>query len=167
MTTNRMAGFGYKTGWLAIRDGDLPDVLDVLGGRIVEVAVWQEGVDRAYDEPDMVVATPVLTGADSGAWLLVAGRWVASNRGSIDVAALSAVLGCEVQLFVTHRVVELHGWECGIGGTSVRSFEYVGDSGEVTRWHGDPDEVELAVGASGDVRHRARFGVQERVSRCG
>lgn len=146
MTTNRMAGFGYKTGWLAVRDGGLSDVLKVLGGRIVEVVAWQEGVGRAYGEADIVVATPLLTGADGGAWLLVAGRWVASNRDSTDVAALSAVLGCEVQRFVTHRVVDLHSWERAVRGTSVRSFEYVGESGEVTRWHGDPDEVEFAVG---------------------
>lgn len=146
MTTNRMVGFGYKTGWLAIRDGSLPDVLETLGGRVVGAAAWDEGVNRASGEADIVVATPPLTGADGGEWLIVAGRWVASGHGTADVTALSAALGCEVQRFVTHRVVDLHSWERAIGGSSVRAFEYVGESGEVTRWHGDPDEVELAVG---------------------
>lgn len=142
-----MAGFGYKTGWLAIRDANLTDVLGMLGGRILDVVVaWQEGVDRAYDEADIVVATPLLTGADGGAWLLVARRWVASGHDSTDIAALSAALGCEVQRFVTHRIAEGHSWERAVGGSLVRSFEYVGESGEVTRWHGDPDEVELRVG---------------------
>lgn len=112
----------------------------------MEVAAWREGVDRARDEAGIVVVTPPLTGAAGGAWLLVAGRWVATNCDSIDVAALSATLGCEVQLFVTHRIVDLHRWERAIGGVSVRSFEYVGESGEVTRWYGDPDDVEVTVG---------------------
>lgn len=151
-----MAGFGYKTGWLAIRDGDLADVLGKLGGKILDVAdPWQEGVDRAYDEADIVVATPLLIGTDGGAWLLVAGRWVASEHDSTDIAALSVALGSEVQRFVTHRVVDRHGWERAVGGALVRSFEYVGESGEVTRWHGDPDEVELRVGlpATFDLDH--------------
>jgi hypothetical protein len=145
MSTNQMAGFGYKTGWLAIQDGDLPTVLDLLEARVMGVAAWQEGIDRAYNEADSVVATPLLTGTH-GAWMLVAGRWVASNRDRIDVAAMSAALSREVQLFVTHRVVEGHGWERASGGTSARSFEYVGESGKVTRWHGDPQDIELAIG---------------------
>jgi hypothetical protein len=137
-----MAGFGYKMGWLAIRDGRLRDVLDVLGGRIVGAGDWQEGVDRAYEEADIVVATPLLPGAAGEAWLLVAGRWVGAD--SIDTAALSDALDCEVQLYVTHRVVEGHRWERALGGALVRWFEYV--DGEVTRWHGDPEDVELAIG---------------------
>jgi hypothetical protein len=140
----RMAGFGYKTGWLAIRNGDLRDVVNVLGGRVVGAGDWQQGVDRAYEEADIVVATPLLDGSDGERWLLVAGQWVALNRHVVDVAALSAALDREVQLFVTHRVVEGHGWERAVGGTSIRSFEYV--DGEVTRWHGAPQEVELAIG---------------------
>lgn len=146
MATDEMAGFGYKTGWLAVRDGNLLDLLRVLGGRALEAVAWRDGVDRAHQEPDIVLATPLLPGADGDAWLLVAGRWVASNHDKIDAAALSAALGSEVQRFVTHRVVDLHSWERGVGGRLVRSFEYVGESDQVTRWHGDPDQVELAIG---------------------
>jgi hypothetical protein len=140
--SERMVGFGYKTGWLAV-DGAGPDeIVAALGGRILGPLGWADGVDRAYDEPDTVLITPVLPGAGDTGWTLVAGRWIAANADGLDVAALSAGLGRQVQLFVTHRVVELHRWERAVGGELVRSFEYVGERGEITRSYGQPEEVE-------------------------
>ena len=42
-------------------------------------------------------------------------------------------------------MIELHHWERAIGGRTVRAFEYVGESGDVTDWRGDPDPVEIAI----------------------
>jgi hypothetical protein len=132
-------------GWLAIRDGNLRDALGVLGGRIVGAGDWQQGVDRAYDEADIVVATPLLPGADGAAWLLLAGRWVLANRDLIDPAALSAALGREVQLFVTHRASRGTGGNAqSAGGRFGRSSTSA--SGDVIRWHGDPQDAELTIG---------------------
>jgi hypothetical protein len=141
-----MDGFGYKTAWLAVRDGDADAVLAQLGGEAIGPIGWREGIHRSYDTPDTVVVTPLLPGADGGSWLLVAGWWLAAGHESIDTAALSRALGREVQLFVTHRVVELHRWERAREGAVVRSFEYIGDQGEVTRWTGALDDVERAIG---------------------
>lgn len=141
-----MAGFGYKTGWLAIRDGDLQAVLTVLGGRAAGQVDWPVGIERAYDEPHTLVATPLLPSEDGALWLLIAGQWIAANHDSIDVAALSAALDREVQLFVTHRVVDLHRWERARDGVTIRSFEYLGETGAVQRWHGAPQDVELTIG---------------------
>jgi hypothetical protein len=90
-----------------------------------------------------VAATPEL-----GGWILVFGRWVVSRADQLDVAALSAALGREVQLFVSHRVVDLHRWERAVDGRLIRSFEYFGEQGRVLRSHGTPDEVERSVGVS-------------------
>jgi hypothetical protein len=139
-----MCGFGYKTGWLAVRNGAAAEMFAALGCRSVGRVGWLEGVERAYRDGDVVVATPPL----AGGWMLVMGQWVASRADSpgVDVAALSATLGREVQLFVSHRVVDLHRWDRAVDGTLVRSFEYLGEAGEVTRWYGTPDETELAIG---------------------
>ena len=42
--------------------------------------------------------------------------------------------------------MELHRWERAADGELVRSLEYVGERGEITRWHGQPQEVELNLG---------------------
>ncbi len=106
--SERMAGFGYKTGWLAF-DGAGPDeIVAALGGRILGPHGWADGVERSYGEPDTVLITPRLPGAGDAGWTLVAGNWIAEHADDLDTAALSAKLGGQVQLFVTHRVVELH-----------------------------------------------------------
>ena len=140
-----MVGFGYKTGWLAVRDGEADAVLAQLGAQTVGPIAWRDGIRQAYDREDALLVTPLLPGV-GGSWLLVAGWWIAANHETLDTAALSRALGREVQLFVTHRVVELHRWERSVNGTTVRSFEYIGEQGEVTRWAGAPDEVERAIG---------------------
>jgi hypothetical protein len=144
--SERMAGFGYKTGWLAF-DGAGPDeIVAALGGRILGPHGWADGVERSYGEPDTVLITPRLPGAGDAGWILVAGNWIAEHADDLDTAALSAKLGGQVQLFVTHRVVELHRWERAADGQLVRSFEYVGERGEITRWYGQPHVVELSLG---------------------
>jgi hypothetical protein len=141
-----MAGFGYKTAWLAIQALDPIAELRRLGANQLEPIDWRHGIHRAYRERDIVVATPPLPGADGRLWVLATGWWLAIRLDNIDVVELSATTGSEVQLFATHRVVETHKWERAISGTVVRSFEYRGDTGTVTRWYGDPDAVELGLG---------------------
>lgn len=144
---NLSVGFGFKTGWLAVRDGELAAIAEAVGGRPGSSLDWTVGVRRAYSEPDVVMVTPLLVARDGGLWRLVVGQWIAANHESIDVATLSQALGREVQLFVTHRVVGLHRWDWAQDGVLIRSFEF-GDA-EVRRWHGSAREVELAIGLPG------------------
>jgi hypothetical protein len=141
-----MVGFGYKQAWLAVRDGDPARTVSALGLRDLGPVSWRSGVDLAYLTDDRLVLTPPLPGAYGHRWLLVVGRWLLRTGTSVDVADLSAVLGTEVQMFATHRVVELHHWERAVDGALVRAFEYVGESGKVTRWEGVPDETERSFG---------------------
>src|SRR5574342_1386335 len=141
-----MTGFGYKTGWLAICDADRAAVLSALGARPVGQAAWLEGVRASYELEDTILVTPPLLGASAASWILVAGQYVGHNCESLDVAGLSAMLGCEVQLFVSHRVVNLHRWERAIDGVRIRAFEYLGEAGEVRLWFGEPDPIEMEVG---------------------
>src|SRR5690606_41704428 len=132
-----MQGFGYKTAWLAIRHGSADAVFAALGCRNAGPVGWLDGVDLAYGDQDVALATPAL--ADG--WMLVMGRRIMAVADVLDVATISAALHTEVQLFVSHRVVDLHRWERGVDGSLLRSFEYLGERGEVTRWYGTPDDI--------------------------
>jgi hypothetical protein len=141
-----MVGFGAKQAWLAIRDGDAELVSAVLGLRDLGPLSWRAGVDLSYLTDDRVLLTPPLPGADGADWLLVAGRWLVQTTSTLDVATLSDLLATEVQYFATHRVVELHRWQRARDGELLRSFAYLGETGEVTDWRGEPDPVELSIG---------------------
>ena len=107
---------------------------------------WRAGVDLAYLTDDRVAVTPPLPGARDTRWVLATGRLLLRTP---DVIELSARLHTEVQYFATHRVTELHRWQRAADGVLVRSFGYVGQTGEVTSWHGEPDPAERDAGLPG------------------
>jgi hypothetical protein len=141
-----MVGFGNKQAWLAVRDGDAASLTSALALRDLGPVSWRDGIDLAYLTDDRLALTPLLPGADGSRWLLVTGRGLLRPDRTVHTGPLSATLGREVQYFVTHRVLELHRWERAIDGGVVRQFEYLGETGEVTTWHGDPDATELRIG---------------------
>ncbi len=148
-TAGTMVGFGPKQAWLAVRDGGTAAVVAALGLRDLGPVSWRAGVDLAYLTDDRLVLTPPLHGAGDVPWLLVTGRWLLRPGAVPDLAALSALLGTEVQFFASYRVGERHRWERAVDGALVRAFAYVGETGEVTRWEGDPDGAETAIGLPG------------------
>ena len=141
-----MVGFGGKQAWLAVRDGDPAQVLAALGLRDLGEVSWRAGVDLAYLSDDRVVVTPPLPGARDTPWVLAAGRHLLRPGTVVDVVELSARLRTEVQFFATHRVTESHRWQRAVAGELVRAFGYVGQTGDVTSWHGDPDPAERSAG---------------------
>jgi hypothetical protein len=146
MDKDVMVGFGGKQAWLAVRDGDPATVLGALGLRDLGEVPWRDGIDLAHLTDDRVAVTPPLPGAGGSLWVLAVGRWLLRPGPVIDVTALSAELKTEVQYFATHRVTELHRWQRSVAGEPVRVFGYVGQTGEVTSWSGDPDAAELGAG---------------------
>jgi hypothetical protein len=156
MDQETMVGFGPKQAWLAIRDGAVPAagspaverVLAALGLRDLGPVDWRSGLDLAYLTDDRLVLTPGLPGADGDRWLLVVGRWLLLED-PVDLAALSGVLDTEVQSFATYRVGDVHRWARAVSGELVRAFAFRGEAGEVSRWLGDPDAAELAIGLPG------------------
>ena len=141
-----MVGFGYKQAWLAVRDAQPAAVAETLGLRDLGEVTWRAGIDLAYLTDDRVATTPPLPGAGGVSWVLAVGRWLLRPDTKVDVVELSARLSTEVQLFATHRVSELHRWQRAADGTLVRAFGYVGQTGEITSWYGDPDPAEREVG---------------------
>jgi hypothetical protein len=140
-----MTGFGHKTAWLAVRVDDPEAVITGLGLLDLGEVDWRAGLDAAYLTDDRVALTPALPGARDARWVLAVGRRLARIEVA-EVVALSVALATEVQLFDTHRVVEAHRWARAVDGVLVREFGYVGETGAVTGWRGDPDETERAIG---------------------
>jgi hypothetical protein len=162
MNADTMVGFGYKQAWLAVRDGDQAAVVAALDLRDLGTVSWRDGIDLAYLTDDRLALTPPLPGARGARWLLVTGRWLLRPASAVDIAELSATLGTEVQFFATYRVAEAHRWQRAVDGVLVRAFGYVGETGEVTDWWGEPDEAEVAIGLpAGDSDEGADILVSE------
>jgi hypothetical protein len=146
MDADVMVGFGGKQAWLAVRDGEPEQVLAALGLRDLGPVTWRAGIDLAHLSDDRVAVTPALPGARDTLWVLAVGRYLLRPDTVVDIVELSARLHTEVQFFATHRVTESHRWQRAVDGELVRAFGYVGRTGDVTSWHGDPDAAERSVG---------------------
>jgi hypothetical protein len=155
-----MAGFGGKQAWLAVAAGEPGAVIAALGLRDLGEVPWRDGIDLAHLTDDRVAVTPPLPGARDTPWVLATGR--ALLQAKIDVVGLSATLGTEVQFFATHRVTELHRWQRAVSGDLLRTFGYVGQTGEVTSWFGDPDPAERAAGLPGELDEETTVLVGEK-----
>jgi hypothetical protein len=151
MDTDVMAGFGGKQAWLAVAASPEigPEaVLAALGLRDLGTIRWRDGLDLAHLTGDRVAVTPPLPGAGGATWILALGRRLLNPAP--DVVAISGALGAEVQYFATHRVTELHRWQRAVKGDLVRAFGYVGQTGEVTSWFGEPGPAEREAGLPGE-----------------
>jgi hypothetical protein len=154
-----MVGFGYKQAWLAVRDTSPERLTTAMGLRDLGPLAWRAGIDLVYFTDDRLVLTPPLPGADGAPWTLVVGQWLLS--GPVDITDLSASLGTEVQSFASHRVLELHRWRRARHGELIRGFGYLGETGEVTEWQGEPDDAELAAHLPSTVDDEATVLVDE------
>ncbi|GAA2661386.1 hypothetical protein [Paractinoplanes durhamensis] len=146
MGEEAMVGFGGKQAWLAVVGRDATAVLEALDLEDLGEVPWRDGIDLAYLTDDRVAVTPPLPGARDTPWTLATGRLLLSPAGTTDVTALSARLQTEVQFFATHRVTELHRWQRAVDGELIRAFGYVGQTGDVTTWHGEPGPAERDAG---------------------
>ena len=125
--------FGYKMGWLAVKQAKSVDVASFLKIKNLRSASWVDGVEAAYNSgADVVFVTPQVNG-----WVLVVSLWAmgAGDRRSAEaigqlLGQLSSKFG-EAQGFATHRVIEYHHWMLATNGHLQRSFAYIGESGEV------------------------------------
>jgi hypothetical protein len=140
-----MIGFGYKIAWLAVRADDPESVISGLGLLDLGEVDWRAGLDAAYLTDDRLAVTPPLPGARDASWVLAVG-WQLTRAQTAEMVALSVALATEVQSFATHRVGEAHRWARAVDGVLVREFGFLGETGEVTHWRGDPDEAERAIG---------------------
>jgi hypothetical protein len=156
MASEQMVGFGGKQAWLAVRGTDPARVIEALGLRDLGTVGWRDGMDLAHLTDDRVAVTPPLDG-----WILATGRYLLRPDVPVDVIGLSGRLHTEVQFFATHRVTELHRWQRAADGELIRAFGYVGQTGEVTSWSGEPDPAERAAGLPAELDEDATILVGE------
>ncbi|GAA0561294.1 hypothetical protein GCM10010172_50620 [Paractinoplanes ferrugineus] len=157
-----MVGFGGKQAWLAVAGVDAYAVLKALGLKDLGEVSWRDGIDLAHLTDDRVAVTPPLPGARDTLWTLATGRHLLSPATSTDVLELSATLHTEVQFFVTHRVTETHRWQRAADGELIRAFGYVGRSGAVTSWHGEPGPVERDLGLPAELDEDSTVLINEK-----
>lgn len=157
-----MVGFGGKQAWLAVRDGDPAQILEALGLRDLGEVPWRDGIDLAHLTDNRVAVTPALPGARDTRWVLAVGRYLLRPDVVTDVTGLSGTLHTEVQFFATHRVTEMHRWQRAADGVLSRTFGYVGQTGEVTSWRGDPDPAERDAGLPATFDEETSVLVSER-----
>lgn len=120
--------FGYKMSWLAIRADDPESVMGKLGCTDKKMCSWRSAFDVIFNSGQVFV-TPCLDG-----YVLVLNYGKPAN--DIDMGRLQELAARfeEVQYFSSHRVVDLCCWVKFTGGELVRSYYYVGESGE-TYWN--------------------------------
>lgn len=136
--------FGYKTLWLAIRTEDPEAVAGALGLSAPRPCNWRSGLDAVGLDDAWAFVTPPVEG-----WVLVVSQGLPhlEGGGQGEWRRLMEGLAAEfrdVQYFLTHRVVEFHAWARWVDGVLVRSYAYLGESGEVLLDEGEltPDEVD-------------------------
>ncbi len=126
--------FGYKTGWVAIRSDDGAKIVEALGLKHANRVGWGAGVGAAYENG--IFVTPSVDG-----WTLVMGSQI--SDGSPSAALIRDRLGCEVQVYSSHRVAECHLWERAELDGDLRFFSI--EDGE-TESRGSLSPVELDLG---------------------
>lgn len=142
--------FGYKIGWLVIRSSDLTAVLQALPIRTESPASWRDGIAAAYDGRHDFIAPPI-SGHAGYQWICVVGNWAMGlgDRRSVGaigelIARLSSKFG-EAHAYATHRVIEYHHWMMARKGRLVRSFAYLGETGEVYADQGPLTDIEKTI----------------------
>jgi hypothetical protein len=187
MAIEQMVGFGGKQAWLAVKSESPADVIAALGLRDLGTVPWRDGIDLAHLTDDRVAVTPPISARpddqarsavassidgrpddQAGApavgdrWVLATGRYLLRPDRPVDVIGLSAALHTEVQYFSTHRVTESHRWQRAADGELIRTFGYVGQTGEVTSWHGEPSTVELEAGLPAELDEESTVLIGEK-----
>src|SRR5688572_827758 len=137
---NMSVQFGFKCAWFAIKTDNRSAVQAALGLQDHHEVSWQEGIAGAY-ESEVFVSDPLM------GWVFIVGQALPDDRERIE--ALLKTLSrqfSEAQYFATHRVVELQAWARAQNGSLLRSYKYLGESGEVLWVHGKPSPEEQALG---------------------
>ena len=137
-------GFGFKTAWWALPCSDTAAVAAAIGLQDAQPANWQTGVKYAYDR--RVFVTPPVDG-----WTLITGfrlhRGGDSPREEVidPLLELSSKFGAAL-VFASHRVVDYHLWAKAVGGSLVRGYAYLGESGKTLWDEGPMTPEERALG---------------------
>lgn len=145
-TADRPRRFGYKMAWLAVRAEDPVAVSDALNLEDVQLCNWSSGITIAYRADGRGFVSPSVAG-----WVFVVCGHLPElghppdNENWMQMMNRLAAQFDDVQYFGTHRIVGYQAWARYVGGRHVRSFCYLGESGETKVNEGDPTAGELEL----------------------
>jgi hypothetical protein len=152
MEDNTPVSFGYKMGWLTIRSTDRDAVVQAL--RLVDSreVTWKTGIEAVYRDFCKLFGrfSTVFVSPPVNGWTFVVGDWTMGTGEEQGVRAIQQIVSQvsaefgEAQAFATYRVMEYHHWMLARDGRLLRSFAYLGESGEVLADSGEPTPVELS-----------------------
>lgn len=141
ITADKPVPFGYKCIWLTVTANNPKEVADFINLKQQQPTNWTQGIDLAYTDK-IFVSPPV----DS--LIFVVGLTLPGLDAEDNIKAATKLLNDlsskfgRADYFVTHRVVELHGWMKSIDGQTKRAYSYLGESGENLIVAGEPTEFE-------------------------
>ena len=124
--------FGYKLGWLVVKEENPEEVMKKIGCEEIRVSNWESAFKTIFafktmvEEKDVFV-TPCFDGYI--AILNVVDLFAYEERLNEIVSSFE-----EVQYFESHRVVDLSCWARYYGGKINRRYCYVGEQGR-TYWN--------------------------------
>ena len=151
----RPVSFGYKMAWLAVRSDSPEDVAAGLGVEARVSSSWDRGVETVYSA-DSMTERPVFVTPSLDGWVLAVSPVYFEEASDADperlsrfVSTAAELLGAEVQLFVTHRVVEGHAWARADESGLKRAYYYLGEVGECLLDQGPKTSVEDGLGCFG------------------
>jgi len=128
---------GYKTAWLAVLENSPMLVVNALGLEHPAAFDWSIDLNQVGDKRQVFVSPSV------NGWVQIIGMPDLFDRpGYMEYIAKRFR---EVQFFITHRVVDYHGWAKYVDGRPVRRYLWCGESGEVLCSDGEltPEERRL------------------------
>ncbi|BBI30722.1 hypothetical protein [Cohnella abietis] len=136
------AAFGYKNQWIAIKTADTKAIVDELNLKNVQISNWNSGLEGA--NMGYYFISPPING-----WTFVVNSRmpdISSENSSMSPITIITHLSerfNEAYYFGTHRVVEYHAWAKAINGRCIRSFGFLGETGEVLIDNGDLTQEEI------------------------
>ncbi len=141
---DKPVAFAFKNSWICVKSNSIEEVISKL--RLIDAvpANWSSGMDGV--DSGKLFVSPVING-----WVAVVGypTYDGSEPTSDNdrLAQLSQNFD-ELQAFCTHRTVDLQMWAKFRQGRLVRSYGWLGESGEVLMNNGEltPEEQELDFG---------------------
>ncbi|MFM7858676.1 MAG: hypothetical protein ACKO96_43845, partial [Flammeovirgaceae bacterium] len=141
VTPDKPFSFGYKCIWLTVTAKNPKEVADFINLKNQHPTNWTQGIDGAY--ADKIFVSPSVDSLIFVVGLSLPGLDTEDNIKAATklLNDLSSKFGY-ADYFVTHRVVELHGWMKSINGQTKRAYSYLGESGENLIVAGEPTEIE-------------------------
>jgi len=145
---NNPVSFGYKMGWLAVRSCRQTDLLQAMKLNNKELTNWQDGIKKAYShnselEPDF----PVFISPPVNGWIFLVSPLFLTDTPE-NATSIKNLLNYlsetfeEAQAFGTHRTVKLSQWMLSRNGSSLRTFVYLGKTGEILIDEGELTDIE-------------------------